>query len=238
MDVETFLNRIRRRETPFYAVLYRIAKYRSQWYLPIPRFLGTFLYYERIVRSICFKKLLSLIYYEPMFRARVQKVGKGLRLGNSIQGMPLIIGDLKIYIGNNVTINDITTFCGLKVFDEPKLIIGDNSVISDRVSIFVAKEVNIGRNCIVSSSLILDNPSHPVDPIKRRNKESISRDDIEPVIIEDDAWLSRESIILKGVRIGKAAIVAAGAVVTTDVEPFSIVAGNPARKVGEVPRRS
>ena len=117
-----------------------------------------------------------------------------------------------------------------------RLTIGDNSRISDHVSIFVGREVTIGRNCIISSSLILDNPSHPLDADRRRNNQSIISQEISPIIIEDDAWLARESIVLKGVRVGRAAIVAAGAVVTDDVEPYSIVAGNPARRVGEIPK--
>lgn len=236
MTIEEFLAKIRRQETPFYASLYRIAKRRRQWYVPLPLCIARLLYYERIIRRAWLKRLSLAIYYEPLFRSRCEKVGKGLRLENSIQGIPLIVGDLRIVIGDNVTINDITTFCGLKVVHAPRLTIGDNSRISDHVSIFVGREVTIGRNCIISSSLILDNPSHPLDADRRRNNQSIISQEISPIIIEDDAWLARESIVLKGVRVGRAAIVAAGAVVTDDVEPYSIVAGNPARRVGEIPK--
>jgi maltose O-acetyltransferase len=53
------------------------------------------------------------------------------------------------------------------------------------------------------------------------------------VVIGNHAWIAYRAIILPGVRIGEGAVVAAGAVVTRDVEPFAIVAGSPARKVGE-----
>jgi maltose O-acetyltransferase len=52
------------------------------------------------------------------------------------------------------------------------------------------------------------------------------------VVIEDDVWIGTRAIILPGRRLGKGCIVGAGAVVTKDVEPHSIVAGNPARAVG------
>ena len=65
----------------------------------------------------------------------------------------------------------------------------------------------------------------------------LDQTEIEPVIIEDDAWLARGSMVMKGVRVGQGAIVAAGAIVTQNVEPYTIVAGNPAKKVAEVPRR-
>jgi acetyltransferase-like isoleucine patch superfamily enzyme len=53
------------------------------------------------------------------------------------------------------------------------------------------------------------------------------------VIVGDDVWVGYGSIVLSGVTIGRGAIVAAGSVVTRDVEPYSIVAGNPARKRGD-----
>ncbi len=53
-----------------------------------------------------------------------------------------------------------------------------------------------------------------------------------PVVIEDYAWLSFRSVVLPGVTIGKGAVVAAGAVVTKDVDPYTVVAGVPARKIG------
>lgn len=52
-----------------------------------------------------------------------------------------------------------------------------------------------------------------------------------PIVIEDDAWIGFKSVILKGVRIGRGAIVASAAVVTKDVDPWTIVAGNPAKVV-------
>jgi acetyltransferase-like isoleucine patch superfamily enzyme len=57
-----------------------------------------------------------------------------------------------------------------------------------------------------------------------------------PVVIGDRAWIAYRAVILPGVSIGEGAVVAAGSVVTRDVEPYSIVAGTPARKIGDRPR--
>jgi acetyltransferase-like isoleucine patch superfamily enzyme len=54
----------------------------------------------------------------------------------------------------------------------------------------------------------------------------------EKVVIEQDVWIGFRAILLSGVKVGKGAIVAAGAVVTRDVESYSIVGGNPAREIG------
>ena len=58
---------------------------------------------------------------------------------------------------------------------------------------------------------------------------------ISPVRINDRAWLGFNSIILKGVTIGEGAIIGAGSVVTKDVPAYTIVAGNPARIIQEIP---
>jgi acetyltransferase-like isoleucine patch superfamily enzyme len=52
-----------------------------------------------------------------------------------------------------------------------------------------------------------------------------------PVVIEDDVWLGTNAVVLPGVTVGRGSIVGAGAVVTTDVPPFSVVAGVPARLI-------
>lgn len=57
-----------------------------------------------------------------------------------------------------------------------------------------------------------------------------------PVIIGDRAWIGFRALILPGVTVGEGAVVGAGAVVAHDVDPYSIVAGIPARKVGDRPR--
>ncbi len=55
----------------------------------------------------------------------------------------------------------------------------------------------------------------------------------EPVEIGDDVWIGARSVILPGVKIGTGSIIAVGSVVTKDVEPFSIVAGVPAKLVNK-----
>jgi maltose O-acetyltransferase len=53
-----------------------------------------------------------------------------------------------------------------------------------------------------------------------------------PIVIEDHAWIATDAMILKGVTIGRGAVVAAGAVVVKDVRPFAVVGGNPAKEIG------
>lgn len=63
---------------------------------------------------------------------------------------------------------------------------------------------------------------------------SIQTTDMHSVYIERDVWVGYNATILSGVRIGRGAIIAAGSVVTKDVDAYAIVAGNPARKIGSL----
>ena len=90
---------------------------------------------------------------------------------------------------------------------------------------------------------IYDNNNHPISPAKRMEMSlgGFSNDNWSwkhassaPVIIEDNVWIGQFATILKGVTIGKGSIVATRAVVTKDVPPYTIVAGNPAKVVKKI----
>jgi len=83
---------------------------------------------------------------------------------------------------------------------------------------------------IAEETKIFDNNSHGLSYENR----DMSKDDVAPIIIEDHAWIGMNSIILKGVTIGKGAVVAAGSIVTKDVPPMTLVAGNPARIIRRI----
>ena len=121
--------------------------------------------------------------------------------------------------------------------------IGEYSFIGPQSRIWAATNVTIGNFVLISHLVdIHDNDSHPLgagirrqDPIDlfqhKKKTVDFSRVSKSPVTIEDDAWICFKSTILKGVTIGRGAVVAAGAVVTHDVEPYTVVAGNPAKVV-------
>jgi acetyltransferase-like isoleucine patch superfamily enzyme len=105
-----------------------------------------------------------------------------------------------------------------------------NGTIVNGPATIVAKEkVEVGERCLVAGgAVILDCDLHKH---AARGEEPI--DAPEPVIIGDHCWIGANATILKGVRIGEGAIVAAGAVVTKDVKARTLVAGVPARTIQE-----
>lgn len=122
-----------------------------------------------------------------------------------------------------------------------KITIGDHFYMGPNSWIGSEAEIQIGRCVIISNDVrIYDNNNHPTSPKAREHMSlhGFANDNWEwhhsassPVIINDNVWIGQYSTILKGVTIGKGSIVATRAVVTKDVPPYAIVAGNPAKVV-------
>ena len=109
--------------------------------------------------------------------------------------------------------------------------IGNHVGISG-ATISSSSAITIGNNVLIGSGvLITDSDAHSINPKFRNDKNKIMS---SPIVIEDDVFIGARSIVLKGVTIGKGALIGAGSVISKDVEAFAIVAGNPAKKIGDV----
>lgn len=104
--------------------------------------------------------------------------------------------------------------------------IGRNSVINRFTYLDGRLPLYIGNNVNISHYTLIQTLTH--DP---QNPDFICLE--KPVAIMDHAWIGARATILPGVTVGEGAVVAAGAVVTRDVEPYTMVGGTPARKIGE-----
>lgn len=142
------------------------------------------------------------------------------------------VGDNSVVMGN------------LCVPANGKIEIGDHFYLGLHSLIGSEQSIKIGRCVIISNDVcIYDNNTHPTSP-KAREKMSLngfSNDNWSwrhassaPVVIEDNVWIGQFCTILKGVTIGKGSIVATRSVVTKDVPPYTIVAGNPAKVVKRI----
>jgi len=147
----------------------------------------------------------------------------------------------KIKIGKNSVIEG-----RLVVFNYGgEIIVGDNVYIGKHSNIWSGEQVEIGNNVLISHNVnVIDTNSHEIDHIERaerfrnlvkyghpKDKASVITSKIK---IGDYVWISFGASVLKGVTIGQGAIIAANAVVTKDVPPFTIVAGNPAREIKQL----
>lgn len=123
--------------------------------------------------------------------------------------------------------------------------IGDNCYIGKNTSIWSGESIVIEDNVLISHNCnIIDSNSHEINHLDRarnfrlmiRQGHSKEKGNIitAPIVVREYAWISFNCCILKGVTIGRGAIVAAGSVVTRDVPDFVIVAGNPATIVKQL----
>lgn len=111
--------------------------------------------------------------------------------------------------------------------------VGDDVFIGTGASFIATKSfIEIGNKVMFGPNVTIRGGNHSTHIIGKYMADYTSEDKLEsddqPVIIEDDVWVGTGAIILKGVRIGQGAIVAAGAVVVNDVEKYAIVGGIPA----------
>lgn len=123
--------------------------------------------------------------------------------------------------------------------------IGDWCYVGEGSRIWSAASIIIGNRVLISHSAnVFDNLTHPLgagarhQQIRQIFSQGHPRDislDESPVRLCDDAWIGAGAMVLRGVTVGEGGIVAAGAVVTKDVPAFSIVAGNPAVLIRELP---
>lgn len=126
------------------------------------------------------------------------------------------------------------------IFDPADEFTYDDIEVGDYVSIgsgaeFLAKEskIIIGNKVLFGPEVTIIGGNHNTSVVGRFMYDVLEKrpGDDQDVIFEDDIWVGSCAIILKGVRVGRGSIVAAGAVVTKDVLPYTIVGGVPARRI-------
>ncbi len=107
-------------------------------------------------------------------------------------------------------------------------ILGNNSGIGERA--LITRNVVIGNDVMMGPDVKIYTVNHEFSNTKiPMNKQGFRNS--RRVVIEDDVWIGANVIILPGVTIGKGSVLGAGCVISKDVEPYSIMVGNPARKV-------
>ena len=142
----------------------------------------------------------------------------------------LIFHPERIYLGTNVYVGHRTI---LKGYHQNELRIGSETWIGQMCFLHSAGGIEIGDRVGIGPGVTIITSEHR--ELGRSVAPLESPVDFAPVTIEDDADIGVGSVILPGVRVGRGARIGAGSVVTRDVEPFSIVAGAPARFLRERP---
>nr|WP_306109770.1 acyltransferase [Pseudomonas sp. ALS1131] len=161
--------------------------------------------------------------------------------GVILKGHPIVHvqNRAKIILGRNVTLNSRNFGYHANMHSPVKLMadrddavikIGNNTRING-ACLHAYKRIEIGSNCLIAANVqIIDSNGHEIlfsNPAGRISTSSQG----QPIFIEDNVWIGLNAIILPGVRIGQGAIIGANSVVSTDVPPMVVFAGNPGRVV-------
>ncbi len=121
-----------------------------------------------------------------------------------------------------------------------KIQIGDFCSLSLNSRLISTENITIGNRVLIAHNVnIIDNNSHPIDA-ELRHQDFIESYSVgmqphdlnaAPIKIEDDVWIGHNTTILKGVTIGRGAVIGASSVVTKDVAPWTVNVGNPLRVI-------
>ena len=162
----------------------------------------------------------------PVYLHAVDEVGRGVRT----PGRPRIENLGRMVIGEGTLLRSVNVPVELATGDGAELLIGREVRLNYGVSIGVMRQIILGDRVRVGPyAMIIDSEFHD---LYDRDKRATPR----PVTIEDDVWIGAKASVLPGVTIGRGSVVGTSAVVTSDVPPFTIVAGVPAREVKRLDR--
>lgn len=126
-----------------------------------------------------------------------------------------------VKIGRGSTIHTRARF-----YNPGNISIGEDTIIGEEAVLDGRDKLTIGNHVDIATDVMIYNSEHDIN---NENFIAITA----PVVIEDYVFIGPRSIILPGVKIGKGAVVAAGAVVNKDVPPHAVVGGVPAKIIGE-----
>ena len=172
----------------------------------------------------------SLRATRSLIQARVALRGTQHGTGVRVRGLAPIVENEggTIEIGDRVMFDAPVTPTYLVVEEGALLHLGQDCYLNDGVWISATERVHIGDRVKLGPGVrIIDNNYH--DRYDRN-----LRPPAKPVTIEDDVWIAADSMVLPGITIGKGAIVGAHSLVVSDVKPFTVVGGNPAKELSKL----
>lgn len=169
------------------------------------------------------KRLLTVGWRLLAARIYLRKCATGRWV--TLRGRPHVSAKGTIRLGDNVKVSSFLARTQLSAGPQGMLQIGRNVRINNGAALSAHCRITIGDNCrIAPHATLLDSDFHGVEDRDATRKAA-------PIVLEDGVWIASRAMVLKGVRIGRGAVVAAGAVVTKDVPAYSLVAGVPARVI-------
>lgn len=183
-------------------------------------------------RGCMFLKIIAAPYH---FTEKMMRGGAMRFIVYNISEIPSHHVRRTLYRGIGCHLADnVIVYHGAEIRHPWDLVIGKGSIIGDNALLDARCKLTIGENVNLSSNVSVYTQQHDYRdswfrcPSPEERKMSVE--------IEDRVWIGSNVTVLPGVTIGEGAVCCAGSVVTKDVEPYDVVAGIPAKKIGERPR--
>jgi acetyltransferase-like isoleucine patch superfamily enzyme len=185
------------------------------------------------VRSLRKRGVAESIRRVGQFTAARWYLRKATAVGSVLlDGRAHVINQGRLVFGDHVRLNGSTVRLEFACFRGARLTVGDGTFINYGTNVSAVEGVSIGNHCAIGQySIVMDCDYHAVDDLD-------SRGNAKAITIEDDVWLGARTIVLKGSRIGRGAVVAANSVVRGEIPPFALAAGSPARVVRYIGARA
>lgn len=169
---------------------------------------------KELIKKIKMRILNILLEFEVFFLHLVGKIPS-----HHLRRFFYRIAGMKIGKGSAIHM-------GARFYDPRNIEIGEDTIIGEFAVLDGRDLLKIGNHVAIASEVMIYNSEHDINDL---NFKAITA----KVIIEDYVFIGPRAIILPGVKIGRGAVIAAGAVVTKDVPPYAIVGGVPAKIIGE-----
>lgn len=169
---------------------------------------------KELIKKIKMRILNILLEFEVFFLHLVSKIPS-----HHLRRFFYRIAGMKIGKGSAIHM-------GARFYDPRNIEIGEDTIIGEFAVLDGRDLLKIGNHVAIASEVMIYNSEHDINDL---NFKAITA----KVIIEDYVFIGPRAIILPGVKIGRGAVIAAGAVVTKDVPPYAIVGGVPAKIIGE-----
>jgi len=160
-----------------------------------------------------------------LMRKKLGSCGEGAYFDKNVEFMryPQLVS-----VGSAAVVKEGVRICPCN--QQASVAIGDRTTVGYHTFIFASESISIGNDCLIAPFVYIVDSDHGIErgiPINQQPNQTA------PIVIEDDVWIATGAKILKGVRVHRGAIIAAGAVVNQDVPPYAIVGGMPAKTIGE-----
>jgi len=132
-----------------------------------------------------------------------------------------------ITIKDDVVIKEGARICSCNA--KSIISVGERTTIGYHTFIFASNRIIIGNDCLIAPFVYIVDSNHTID---RATLINLQPNVTSPITIGDDVWIASNVTILKGVTIGNGAVIAVNSCLNTDLPPFEIHGGSPAKKIG------